>query len=224
MPKKAKKDVFGYGICALRARHPEIRKLKRLHSPSFHGYRVWTSSWLLMDFLERQGLKDGTRVMDLGCGWGLAGIYCAKNHSAEVTGVDLDSQVFPYLHLHAQINSVKITTVQKDFDSLTGINLEDIDVLIGADICFWDTLADSLRNLIYRALDHGVKLVVIADPGRPTFNELGQVFVDDLHGEISNRAVIDPHYICGRILKIGSLCAPVNETTYAGSVLSALPN
>lgn len=224
MPKKAKRDVFGYGICALRSRHPEIRKLKRLHSPSFHGYRVWTSSWLLMDFLERQGLRDGMRVMDLGCGWGLAGIYCAKNHSAKVTGVDLDSEVFPYLHLHARINSVKISTMQMDFDGLTDINLEKIDLLIGADICFWNTLADSLKSLIYRALDNGVKLVVIADPGRPTFNKLGQLFVDDLHGEISNRAVIDPHYICGRILKIGSLCPDVNEVYSVGPVSSTLPN
>ncbi|MBN2374214.1 class I SAM-dependent methyltransferase, partial [bacterium] len=107
----AKVETFAYGIHALYARHRAIRKLKQTHPPTYHGFRVWPSSWLLMDFLNKRGIPRGSHVLDVGCGWGLGGIYCAKNYHAAVTGIDIDPEVFPYLRLHAQINNVKIHTM-----------------------------------------------------------------------------------------------------------------
>lgn len=199
-----KTEILDYGVRVLRSRHREIRRLKRVHNPSFQGFRVWSSSWLMMDFFKRQGLQNGTRVMEVGCGWGLAGIYCAKKHGAVVTGVDIDSAVFPYLNIHTKINDVKIATMRKGFDGLIGDDLKDIDVIIGADICFWDSMVDSLKRLICRALGEGVRLVVIADPGRSSFDKLGGYFVEKLTGKMLNRTVRSPYLIKGRILKIDS--------------------
>jgi predicted nicotinamide N-methyase len=200
-----KAEIFEYGVHVYRPRHRKIRKLKRSHAPSFHGIRLWPSSWLLMDFLNRQGLSQGARVMELGCGWGLAGIYCARNHGAEVTSVDIDSEVFPYLQMHTQLNHVEITPMQLGFDELMGDHLKRIDVMIGADICFWDSLAHSLEGLIFRALGEGVQSVVLADPGRSTFERLGRRFVQKGTGQVHGRSVQRPYDIQGRILKIGSL-------------------
>jgi predicted nicotinamide N-methyase len=158
-----------------------------------------------MDFLNRQSLRKGVRVMELGCGWGLAGIYCARNHGAEVTSVDIDSEVFPYLQMHTRINHVEVTPMQLGFDDLMGDHLKRIDVMIGADICFWDSLAHSLEGLIFRALGEGVQSVVLADPGRSTFERLGRHFVQKRTGEVHGRFVQRPYDIQGRILKIGSL-------------------
>lgn len=143
--------------------------------------------------------------MELGCGWGLAGIFCAKNHGAEVTSVDIDSEVFPYLHIHTQINHVEVSTMQLGFDDLISDHLKGIDVMIGADICFWDSLVDSLERLICRALGEGVQFVVIADPGRSSFEKLGRHFVQEMRGEVRDRSVQRPYPIQGQILKIGSL-------------------
>ena len=44
--------------------------------------------------------------MEVGCGWGRASIYCTKKHDSEGLGVDADPKVFPYLHVHAEINDV----------------------------------------------------------------------------------------------------------------------
>ncbi len=158
-----------------------------------------------MEFFRRRGLPGGTRVLDVGCGWGLAGIYCAKKHNAVVTGVDLDPAVFPYLRLHAEINKVKIATVNRAFGGLTGKYLKNFDVLIGADICFWDKLVYPLKRLINRALKTGPRLVLIADPGRPTFDELAKYFAEKRGAEILNLTVQRPRRVQGRILKIGSL-------------------
>ena len=80
------REVFGVTI--LKNNHARIRGLKQDHEPDIHGHRFWTSSYLIMDFLKHQGLPKKAHVMEVGCGWGLASIYCAKKHGAEVIGVD----------------------------------------------------------------------------------------------------------------------------------------
>lgn len=196
--------VDGYGIKALRSRHKQIRRLKRSHTPVWHGFRVWPSSWLLMDFIKFRGLPKGSCVLDVGCGWGLAGIYCAKNYGSSVTGVDIDSEVFPYLQLHADINMVKIAQMKKGVDELTEKQLEKFDVLIGTDICFWDRMVDPLEALIKRALAAGTKTVIIADPGRSPFEKLGRHFIYDGKGDVMDWVVNDPYHIQGRILKVSA--------------------
>jgi len=200
-----KVQIRAYGVKVLLSRHPEVRRLKRLHFPSGHGNKFWTSSWLLMDFFNRKGLPARSRVMDVGCGWGLAGIYCAKKHDAVVTAIDTDPEIFPFLQLHAEINGVQVATKKRAFGGLTHVDLKGVDVLIGADICFWETLTYSLKRLINRALRSGIKLVLIADPGRSTFDELAEYFIEKRGGEILKRTVYRPRRIQGRILKIGSL-------------------
>lgn len=140
--------------------------------------------------------------MDVGCGWGLAGIYCAKRFGAVVTGVDIDSEVFPFLRLHAEINGVQVTTMRKSFQGLTGSHLKNVDVLVGADICFWDSMIDPLKRLICRALNAGVEMVLIADPGRTTFDELGKHLCEELEGEILDWEVRRPRRIEGQILRV----------------------
>ena len=83
-----------------------------------------------MDYLNRRGFPEGANVMEVGCGWGLLGIYCAKKYGARVTGVDIDSEVFPYLQLHAEINQVEISPLRKGYDGLRTTHLQGVDVLL----------------------------------------------------------------------------------------------
>jgi predicted nicotinamide N-methyase len=203
MPNRNK--IRAHGLVALLASHPEVRKLKRHHSPSVHGNKFWKSSWVLIDYFSRRGLPPGARVMEVGCGWGLASIYCAKKHQAAVTCVDIDEEVFPFLQLHAAQNDVHVQTMRKGFDALRTRDLERIDVLIGADICFWDEMTDALRRLIGRALRAGVKLILISDPGRPPFQELQEYFVAKEQGEALDWTAQRPRRMHGQMLRIGAL-------------------
>ena len=202
MTQSTKTQISAYGIRLLLSRHPEVRRLKRIAYPSLHGNKHWMSSWVLMDYFKRRGLLDGARIMEVGCGWGLAGIYCAKKHNAIVTSVDIDPEVFPYLRLHADINKVEITTLNKGFNGLAGKHLKAVDFLIGADICFWDSMVDPIRRLILRALHAGVKLIIIADPGRPTFDRICEYFVKKRRAEVLDWTTQRPRPIQGRLLKI----------------------
>jgi predicted nicotinamide N-methyase len=202
MTRLLKNQIRAYGVRLLLSNHPDVRRLKRIASPCFHGNKHWMSGWLLMDYFKRRGLSDGARVMEVGCGWGLAGIYCAKKHGAVVTSVDIDSEVFPYVHLHAKLNKVEVSTLHKGFDGLRGKHLKNIDVLIGADICFWDSMVETLRKLILRALRSGVQSVIIADPVRSTFEEISEYFVKKGKARVLAWSTGRPYRIDGRILEI----------------------
>ena len=117
-----------------------------------------------MDYLTHQGLPEGSRVMEVGCGWGLAGIYCAKNFGARVTGIDADDNVFPYLDLHAEINGVEVKTKKARFEELKKKTLAKQDLIIGGDICFWDEMIDPLYDLVKKARKAGVAQIILADP------------------------------------------------------------
>jgi predicted nicotinamide N-methyase len=155
-----------------------------------------------MDYFKRHKLPERTRVMEIGCGWGLAGIYCAKRYNAIVTGVDIDPAVFPYLRLHAAINKVAIGALQKRFNNLKKRHLQDIDVVIGADICFWDNMVNPLKRFIHRALRTVVQLIIISDPIRSPFEQISDYFVKQGQGEVLDWTVKHPRSIQGKILRL----------------------
>ena len=172
------------GVKALKSTHPHVRRLKRRgYIASHHGNKVWRSSFVLMDYLAKRDFPEGVRVLDVGCGWGLSGIFMAKKFGAEVTGLDIDTNVEPFLELQASLNNCRIEFLARSLNKMTIKDLSAHDVIVGADICFWDEMADNLYRFINRAVKGGVSLITIADPGRPPFWELsekcGEKFVAD---------------------------------------------
>ena len=162
-----------YGVKILNANHKEIRRLKREgHVAELHGNKFWNSSFLIMNYLKKKPLKQKVRILEIGCGWGLLGIYCAKEFDARVTGIDADENVLPYLQAHAEINKVEIVGEKVSFQQLTVERLKNYDIILGADICFWDEMTGMLFNLINRAKKAGVETVMISDPCRSPFTAL----------------------------------------------------
>ncbi len=190
------------GVRFYQSRDPEIRALKREHSPEGFGYRIWTSCWLLMEYLKDLRLPESLRVMDVGCGWGLAGIYCAKALGARVTAVDADPEVFPFLRLHAELNDVELEILERRIEELTVPDLAGVDLLIGADICFWDEMQEPMLGLIDRALAAGVGLILIADPGRESFNALAEACAQRHEATTRSFYTLRPYPLQGRILRV----------------------
>lgn len=197
---KGSRDVFG--ITILNSRHPGIRQLKRQHPTRLHGNKSWSANYLLMDYLQDNPPPRGAQVLDAGCGWGQAGIFCAKQFQAQVLAVDADAEVFPYLELHAQCNDVRITTRQARFEALDSATLATMDYLIAADVCFWDELAGQVLELITRAVAAGIKKVILADPGRPPFWDLADYCASEYFAEIEHRQISQPRRTSGALLII----------------------
>lgn len=140
--------------------------------------------------------------MDIGCGWAPVGVFCARRYKAEVTGVDVDEHVFPYMNLLAALNDVRVAQLKLRFDQLTTKRLGVENLIVGSDICFWDEMVRPLYNLINRAIKAGVPRIVLADPGRPTFFELASRCEAKWGAELIRWYALEPRRHNGEILEI----------------------
>lgn len=191
------------GLKLFKKSHKDIRRLlKAQHYPEIHGDQVWASSYFIMDFLEENPLKQRARVLEIGCGWGLLGIHCAKQYKAQVLAVDADEKVFPFLALHAKSNRVSIETMTARFQDIPAAVFARQDIMLGGDICFWDELVEPLFKTIKRALNQGVGTILIADPGRSTFLTLAKRCQKSFGAFLIPYVVIDPSSHEGYILAI----------------------
>ena len=195
-------ETRAHGVTLLHGNHKKIIPLKKSYKPTEHGHKVWPMSWLLVDYLEKTRLVSDKRVMDLGCGWGLSGIYCAKEQGAEVTCVDIDAAVEPYVNVMAKANKVTVEYRQLGFDDIQRSILHNVDVIIASDICFCDSLIDPLRRLIQRAKKSGVQQVLISDPGRWPFEDLCELFARKKGVELIEWQAEEPSSVNGMILSI----------------------
>lgn len=181
------------GLKVLKSSHPEVRKIKRQQSgPSAHGNKVWRSSFVMLDYLETYPFEENCHALEIGCGWGLAGLYLNKFQNVYVKAIDIDPSVRPYFELQNNINGCQINFEARSFESLTEQALSSYDYLIGTDICFWDELTEPLFNLIQRARISGLKKILIADPGRPPFWSLAELCTEKFDAEVITRRIYTP--------------------------------
>lgn len=159
-------------------------------------------SWLLIDYMEKTRLASDKRVMDLACGWGLSGIYCARAQGACVTCVDIDVAVEPYVKAIAKANKVTVEFEQLGFEHIKRGVLRNVDIIIASDICFCDSLIDPLRRLIQRAKKASVERILISDPGRWPFEDLCELFMGKKGIELIEWQAEEPSPVNGIILSI----------------------
>lgn len=200
----ALKDIhICHDILILTKSHKIIRRMKRvLPEPEIHGYQVWGSSFLIMDYLLKNPPKNRRKIIEIGSGWGILSIFCASKFNAQVTAVDADEHVFPYLESHALLNDVTIKPLTARYEELGKKEFNGQKIMLGGDICFWNKLVTPLYNAIKAALDAGVKEIIIADPGREPFHKLAKKCAKDFNAELMNWEVDQPKSVSGELLII----------------------
>ena len=98
---------------------------------------------------------------------------------------------------------VKVEAVQNSFERLTVNFLSEFDVILGADICFWDEMSQTLFNLAKRARKANVAKIIIADPCRSPFTMLTERCTEKLDNvSIIKRRISRPVKASGEILII----------------------
>ena len=192
-----------HDVLILKKSHKLIRRMRRaLAEPEIHGYQVWGSSFLIMDYLLHHPPRRGSKITEIGSGWGILSIFCAMQFGAKVTAVDADEHVFPYLDAHALLNDVTIKTRVARYEELGIKELKGQKMLLGGDICFWPKLVNPLYSAIEAALDAGVKTIIIADPGRSPFHKLARKCQKNFNAELLDWEVKTPKSISGELLVI----------------------
>jgi len=194
------KTVFGIQI--LGSQHKDIKRLRRQYPTSIHGNKVWKSSFLLMDYFTKNPIPKHYKVLELGCGWGLSSIFINKTFGCEVTAVDADKDVHPYLEHLANINDAHVHFQANYFEKITKKQLADYDLIIAADVCFWDELENIHYNLINRAIKAGVKKIVYADPIRSPFEALAERCIEKHLADLVDVELSAPQKARGALLII----------------------
>ena len=153
--------------------HPEVRaQFRRGGRPQEFGNKVWATSLRLIEYFEQSPrFSKGLRVLEIGCGWGLVGLYLAKIHGCKVTCSDIDPSVLPIVHLHSRLNQVEVDRVEAGFADMNSNFLSHYDLIVGAEVCYSQDVAKALLEMMERGFQAGVEKIVIADPGRPDFEE-----------------------------------------------------
>jgi len=100
---------------------------------------------------------------------------------------------------------VEVCTRQASFSDLDGEALRGHEVMLGADICFWDELTQPLLELVERALQAGIQQIVLADPGRPPFHALSDRCVARLGAETKSWELDEPVRVRAELLIVGTL-------------------
>lgn len=192
------------GMTVLKPNHDEVTKL---HDegliPNGFGSRIWHASYLLIHYLSKLDLPSDQYIVELGCGWGLPAAYIQKRFGAKVSATDTDDQVKYYQQLISRVNGVTVPFFQRSFCQLNIGQLSNIDLFIGADICYSRTNAKKLAELFHHYMAEGKSEIIIADSGRTPFFHL----VDEMRQAFSlslNEVRIDlPTRTSGYILHIG---------------------
>ncbi len=141
----------------------------------------WAVAWPGAQALARaiaDGAIDvrGRRVVDIGCGAGLAAVAAAKHGAASVVAVDVDPLAVAVARLVAADNGAAIEA--RTADPIMGDDDDAIDVIDGADVVLAGDLVYNVEvgaRLVQRVRSWRArgKDVVLADSGRPFFDADG---------------------------------------------------
>lgn len=190
-------------LIVLKKKHHLVRHIdKSLPTPEIHGTKVWGSSFLIMDYLKEHPPTEHSEILEVGCGWGLLGIFCAKAYGADVTAVDADPNVFPYLDAHSIINDVELETLVARYEELKIKDMKGYDMVLGGDICFWDDLIEPLFSMVQKAVKAKVGTIIIADPGRSPFLKLAKRCLKNFNGELLDYSIRKPRKVDGKLLVV----------------------
>ena len=117
--------------------------------------------------VERTGISDGHRVLEIGCGWGGFAEYVAKNTGAHVTGLTISQEQLDYARkriFQAGLNE-KVDLRFQDYRDETGTydRIASIEMFEAVGEKYWTTYYAKLRDCLVEGGRAGLQIITIAD-------------------------------------------------------------
>lgn len=191
------------GMETLKPNHPAVKQLvDDGFNPDCFGSRIWGASYLLIDYLSRVNITHQKQLLELGCGWGLVSTFLKKNYNADIRACDIDENVFPFQELINDTNDICVPTQCCSFKDLIKQDLTDLDVMVGADICYSPDTEKQLLELFWHFAEQGGYEIVLADSGRAPFIDLSERLLAVFDGELLPLALHLPTQLDGYVLHI----------------------
>ncbi len=125
---------------------------------------LWPASLALAEHVLDNAALEGKRVLEVGCGCGLAGI-AAGMQGAEVTVTDLETEALALAQKNWQLNDLAPVAVEP-LNWCAPETSSRYDLILGADILYsQQDFPDLVRSMNTLLEDEGA--LVISEPGRP---------------------------------------------------------
>jgi len=138
---------------------------------------VWPASAVLADFVTANpGTVRGLRVLDIGCGSGLASIAAMKNGAARAMANDTDTAALYLASINAAENGVAFRTEEADLTATDAFPAADI--VFAADMFYVKKDAPRLADFLSRMRRAGSR-IILADACRPFTPRSGLSLLDE---------------------------------------------
>jgi predicted nicotinamide N-methyase len=142
-------------------------EIRRTSGPPATEPPYWALVWpagahLARWLLDHPELVRGKRVLDLGCGGGIAAIGAARAGAMSVLANDVDPEALVATRMNAAANGAHVDTECRD--RVAAHDLGGFDVVLAADVLYQSPTAP----LVLAALRSTEALVLLADAGRAT--------------------------------------------------------
>jgi predicted nicotinamide N-methyase len=145
----------------------EIRAV--LDEPAYWAF-CWASGQVLARYLlDHPQWVKGKRILDFGCGSGVAAIAAAKAGAAHVIACDLDPDALRATAYNASLNQVNIE-LARDFDDIHAT----LDLILAADVLYDRSNLDWLPRFLQRAPNVLLADSRIKDLSAPGYAWIGQ--------------------------------------------------
>lgn len=134
---------------------------------------IWPGAYLLAETVAREAWPEGARVLEIGCGLGLAGLV-ALQAGARVHFTDYDRTPLDFVARSAVANGIasdRFTTARLDWRDLPE---ERYPIILGADVLYERRLVPLVSNLIAQMLEPG-GFALVAGPYRVATEDLPTV-------------------------------------------------
>jgi predicted nicotinamide N-methyase len=148
--------------------HPWVRSAYAADGYTPYWATLWPSSRMLAKAILREPWKAHSRplrVLEVGCGVGLAGIACLAC-GLEVVFTDVDATALEFAATNARRNGFTAGFATRLLDLRCPPEDAKYPVVIAADLMYEERLVDPLVELLAKVLAPG-GVCLVADPDRP---------------------------------------------------------
>ncbi|RBD00766.1 hypothetical protein BRN42_25425, partial [Xanthomonas oryzae pv. oryzae] len=129
--------------------------------------QVWPAGQLLAEAMATRAI-EGKRILELGCGLGLASLVL-RRRGADVVASDYHPLAEVFLAYNAALNALKSVPYRRlDWDA-GAQNMGQFDMIIASDVLYETRHASMLAKLIPELAKPSCE-IVISDPGRGNAN------------------------------------------------------
>lgn len=125
--------------------------------------QVWPSGRVLAETMSSYAI-DGKRILELGCGLGLASLVL-KRRGADVVATDHHPLAEPFLAYNSALNDLPAVSYRELQWAAVDDDIGRFDLIIGSDILYEQGHAAALAGLVARHTNADAE-VLFTDPGR----------------------------------------------------------